>query len=142
MKRYIAGLVTALVLVAGLAYSQGFTVKNYNEPCQGVNCDNRLVLGGSIVANATEIVLTNVDLDTTDNSIAAGLCERQASVTAAGVVSTDNLLWTATSTDLNIAFSIGSIIPNTGTVTIQLCNNSAGALDPGAVADFRIWRVQ
>lgn len=141
MKRYIAGIVTALVLMAGLAYSQGFTVKNYTEPCQGVNCDNRLVLGGSVVANGSEIVLTNVDLDTTDNSIGAGLCERQTGVTAAGVVSTDNLLWTMTSTDLNVAFTV-LFIPNTGTVTIQVCNNSAGALDPGAVADFRVWRVQ
>jgi hypothetical protein len=144
MKRFTGILVLAMVaLVGALATAQPQLVKNYFTPCAtvGAGCDNALKLGGSVVADGSEIVLTNVDLDTTDNSVGAGLCENQ-SVTATGVVATDNLVVTMTSTDLNVAFAIGRAVPGTDAVTLGVCNNSAGALDPGAVADFRIWRVQ
>ena len=100
---------------------------------------NMLVVGGTV--GSSEITLTNVDLDTTDNSIAAHVCEDQASVTATGVVATDTLIWTMTTTDLGVTFSIGAIVPGAGVVTIRTCNNSAGAVDPGATADFRIFRI-
>lgn len=135
------GIVLAMTPASSLA-QVGVAVKNGFVPCNGTNCDNVLTLGGGIKADGSEITLTNVDLDTTDNSVAANVCERQANVTATGVVATDNLLWTMTSTDLAVTFDVGPIIPGAGVVTIQVCNNSAGAADPGAVADFRIWRVQ
>lgn len=85
------------------------------------------------------ITLTNVDLDTGDNSVAASICETQASVTATGVAATDNLIWTMTSSDLGLGFSVTAIIPTgANTVSIRVCNETAGALDPGAVADFRL----
>lgn len=85
------------------------------------------------------ITLTNVDLDTTDNSIAANVCEDQAAVTATGVATTDNLLWVMTTSDLSANFSISHIVPSAANqVTIRVCNETAGALDPGAVADFRL----
>jgi hypothetical protein len=90
---------------------------------------------------AAIVTLTNVDLDTTDNSIAAHVCEDQA-VTATGVATTDALLWTMTTTNLAVTFSIGAIVPSaTDQVTIRTCNNSAGAVDPGAAADFKIIRI-
>lgn len=86
------------------------------------------------------ITLTNVDLDTTDNSIAAHVCENQ-SVTATGVATTDNVLLTMTTNDLAVTFSIGSVVPTAAdTLSFRVCNNSAAAADPGAVADFRIVR--
>jgi len=88
------------------------------------------------------VTLTNVDLDTTDNSIAANVCEDQAGVTAAGVAATDQLLWVMTSTDLGPNFSISHMVPAAGTVTIRVCNETAGALDPGATADFRLTSIQ
>ena len=88
------------------------------------------------------VTLTNVDLDTTDNSIAAHVCEDQASVTATGVLAADQLLWVMTSTDLAVTFSSGAIVPGAGVVTIRVCNNSAGAVDPGAAADFRLTSIR
>lgn len=96
--------------------------------------------GNLVLALASVITLTNVDLDTTDNSIAAHVCEDQ-SVTAAGVAATDNLIVTMTTTDLSVVFSIGAVVPGTGAVTFRTCNNSAAGADPGAVADFRIIRI-
>lgn len=104
------------------------------------NTGNVLLVGGTV--GSSEITLTNVDLDTTDNSVAANVCEDQAGVTAAGVATTDTLIWTQTSTDLSPNFSVGAIMPTgAGSVTIRICNQTAGALDPGAVADFRLFRI-
>ena len=105
--------------------------------------DNTVTLqnatGTVTLQTGATITLTNVDLDTTDNSVAANICETQASVTATGVASTDNLIWTMTSSDLGLGFSVAAIIPTgANAVSIRICNETAGALDPGAVADFRL----
>ena len=89
----------------------------------------------------TTITLTNVDLDSTDNSIAAHVCEDQA-VTATGIATTDKIVWTMTSTDLAVTFGIGAIVPSgANQVTVRACNNSVAAADPGAVADFALIRL-
>ena len=105
--------------------------------------DNTVTLqnatGTVTLQTGATITLTNVDLDTTDNSVAANICETQASVTATGVAATDNLIWTMTSSDLGLGFSVAAIIPTgADAVSIRICNETAGALDPGAVADFRL----
>jgi len=98
--------------------------------------------GTAMLQTQAVVTLTNVDLDTTDNSVAASVCETQAAVTAAGIATTDNLIWTMTTSDLGLGFSVTAIIPSAaGQVSIRICNETAGALDPGAVADFRIVSV-
>jgi len=95
--------------------------------------------GTATLQTGATITLTNVDLDTTDNSIAAAVCETQAAVTATGIATTDNVIWTMTTSDLSLNFSVVAIIPSAANqVSIRVCNETAGALDPGAVADFRL----
>ena len=103
-----------------------------------------IVVGGTTgVALVTRIevyTLTNVDLDTTDNSVAANVCEAQA-VTVTGVAANDSLVITLTSADLPLTFTVPHGIPTADTVTFRVCNETAGGLDPGATADFRVLAI-
>ena len=94
---------------------------------------------GTVTIQTQEtVVLTNVDLDTVDNSVAANICETQASITATGVLAADQLVWTMTSTDLSLSFSVCCMVPGAGVVSIRVCNETGVAADPGIVADFRV----
>lgn len=98
------------------------------------------VAGTEVMQLGTTVTLTNVDLDTTDNSIAAHVCEDQ-SVTATGLTATDNIAWIMTTSDLAVTFNVQLHTPGTDTIVARVCNNSAAGADPGAVADFRIMRL-
>ena len=88
------------------------------------------------ITNIRLYTLTNVDLDVADNSIAANVCERHA-LTVTGILSTDNVFLTETSSDLGTGFIVASWVPTANTLTLKACNITAGALDPGAVYDAR-----
>ena len=98
-------------------------------------------IGATSAMNITNIriyTLTNVDLDTTDNSIAAAVCEDQLNVAVAGLLASDNVIVTMTTADLSVTFNVMAHTPSANAIHFRTCNNSAGAVDPGAVADFRI----
>lgn len=89
------------------------------------------------ITNIRIYTLTNVDLDTTDNSIAANVCEDQT-VTVTGLVATDNVVVTMTTSDLGVGWIVMAHTPATDALKFRVCNETAGAVDPGAVADFRV----
>ena len=132
----------------GLAFSgatgaDGFEVTlTTADPGADFTATLQAATGTIALQTQATVTLTNVDLDTTDNSIAANVCEDQAAVTAAGVAAADQLLWVMTTTDLGPNFSISHMVPAAGSVTIRVCNETAGALDPGAVADFRLTSIK
>src|SRR3990172_6370242 len=98
------------------------------------------VAGTQMFQLGTTVTLANVDLDTTDNSIAAHVCEDLV-LTATGLTATDNIAWIMTTSDLAATFNVQLHTPATDAITARTCNNSAAGADPGAVADFRIVRL-
>ena len=96
--------------------------------------------GTLVLSPGAVVTLTNVDLDTSDNSIAANVCE-DIVLTATGIAATDNIAYVMSTSDLSVTFNVQLHTPATNAITARTCNNSAGAVDPGAVADFRIVRI-
>jgi len=96
--------------------------------------------GTVVLSPGAVVTLTNVDLDTADNSIAANVCEDLV-LTATGIAATDNIAWVMSTSDLAVTFDVLLHTPGTNAITARTCNNSGSAADPGAVADFRIVRL-
>jgi len=134
---------------AGVTNANGGDVAVDGGLKQGSGANGNVLLAGTraavklgatspmTITNIRIYTLTNVDLDTSDNSIAAHVCEDQ-SVAVTGLLATDNVICTMSTTDLAVTFNVMCHTPASNAITFRTCNNSASGADPGAVADFRI----
>lgn len=131
------------VVDANELVSTGVTPGTYQNANVTVDADGRVT---AITAGSSLLIGSGTKaLSTT--SIAAGACNTD-SITAAGVVSTDVVVWSPNA-DISTVVGFRPIsgdglaiyppVPGAGSITIKTCNPTASSITPGAVS--LNWRV-